>query len=186
MAGFSAIRTMSDHWWVVLLRGVLAILFGILAWTWPGLTVLLLVTIWGAYAFVDGVFEVVAGIRGKWTSLVVLGLLGIAAGVVAFLWPGLTAVTLLWILAFWAIAAGVMQIAAAVRLRREIEGEWLWILTGLLTVGLGVLLFLHPGEGILSVVWLVASLAVVWGVLLVMLSFKLKGLKGRVAVPQTA
>ncbi len=181
MATFSAIRSMADHWWVLLLRGLVAILFGILAFAWPGLTVLLLVAIWGAYAFFDGVLALLAGIRGKWTSLVVLGLLGIAAGLVAFFRPGLAAVTLLWVLAFWAIAAGVMQIAAAVRLRREIEGEWLWILTGVLTVGLGALLFLHPGEGILTVTWIIASLAVVWGILLVMLAFKVKGMKGRVA-----
>ena len=82
---FSAVRTMSEHWWVVLLRGVLAILFGILAYSWPGLTAIILVTIWGIYALIDGIFGVVAGIRGKWTSLVILGLLGIAAGVVALL-----------------------------------------------------------------------------------------------------
>jgi uncharacterized membrane protein HdeD (DUF308 family) len=98
---------------------------------------------------------------------------------VAFLWPGLTAVTLLWVLAFWAIAAGVMQIAAAIRLRKEVQGEWLWILCGILTVALGILFFLYPGAGILSVTWLLASLAIVWGILLVMLAFKLKGLKGK-------
>lgn len=178
----SAVRTMAEHWWVVLLRGLLAILFGVLAYTWPGLTILILVTLWGAYALVDGIFGVVAGVRGKWGSLVVIGLLGIAAGVIAFLWPGLTAVTLLWILAFWAIVAGVLQISAAIRLRKEVQGEWLWVLSGILTIGLGVLFFLFPGAGILSVTWLIASLAIVWGVLLVMLSFKLKGLKGKMAV----
>ncbi len=181
MAVFSAVRTMAEHWWVVLLRGVLAILFGVLAYTWPGLTVLLLVSIWGAYALIDGIVGVVAGIRGKWGSLVVIGLIGIAAGIVAFLWPGLTAVTLLWVIAFWAIVAGVLQISAAIRLRKEVEGEWLWVLSGILTVGLGVLFFLYPGAGILSVTWLIAALAIVWGILLVMLSFKLKGLKGRLA-----
>ena len=135
MAVFSAVRTMAEHWWVVLLRGILAILFGVLAYTWPGLTILILVTLWGAYALVDGIFGVVAGVRGKWGSLVVIGLIGIAAGVVAFLWPGLTAVTLLWILAFWAIVAGVLQISAAIRLRKEVQGEWLWILSGILTIG---------------------------------------------------
>jgi uncharacterized membrane protein HdeD (DUF308 family) len=185
MAVFSAVRAMSDHWWVVLLRGVLAILFGILAFAWPGVTALVLVTLWGAYALVDGIFGVVAGIRGKWSSLVILGLLGIAAGVIAFLRPGLTAVALLWMLAIWAIAAGAMQIGAAIRLRKEVEGEWLWILTGVLMIGLGVLFFLRPGEGLLSVLWLVGSLAIVWGILLVALSFKLKGLKGRLA-PQPA
>ena len=182
---FSAVRTMSDHWWVVLLRGIFAILFGILAYAWPGLTALILVTLWGVYALVDGVAGVIAGIRGKWTSLVVMGLLGIAAGVVALLWPGLTAISLLWVLAIWVIVAGSMQIAAAIRLRKEVQGEWLWILSGILMVALGLIFFLKPGAGILSVTWLIASLAIVWGILLVMLSFKLKGLKGRMA-PQTA
>ena len=181
MPVFSAVRTMAEHWWVVLLRGILAILFGVLAYTWPGLTILILVTLWGAYALVDGIFGVVAGLRGKWGSLVVIGLIGIAAGVVAFLWPGLTAVTLLWILAFWAIVAGVLQISAAIRLRKEVQGEWLWVVSGILTIGLGVLFFLYPGAGILSVTWLIAALAIVWGILLVMLSFKLKGLKGKLA-----
>jgi uncharacterized membrane protein HdeD (DUF308 family) len=185
MALFSAVRMMSAHWWVVLLRGILAILFGILAYTWPGLTALVLVTIWGVYALIDGVFGVIAGIRGKWTSMVVLGLLGIAAGVVALLWPGLTAVSLLWVLAIWVIVAGSMQIAAAVRLRKEVQGEWLWVLSGILMVGLGLVFFFFPGAGILSVTWLLASMAIVWGILLVMLAFKLKGLKGRHA-PQPA
>ena len=182
---FSAVRTMSEHWWVVLLRGVLAILFGVLAYSWPGLTAIILVTIWGIYALIDGIFGVVAGIRGKWTSLIVLGLLGIAAGVVALLWPGLTAISLLWVLAVWVIVAGAMQVSAAIRLRKEVQGEWLWILSGLLMVGLGLVFFLFPGAGILSVTWLLASLAIVWGILLVMLAFKLKGLKGRPAT-QTA
>ncbi len=185
MAIFSAVRTMSEHWWVVLLRGVLAILFGVLAFTWPGLTAVILVTIWGVYALFDGIVGIIAGIKGKWGSLVVLGLLGIAAGVVALLWPGLTAVSLLWVLAIWIIVAGAMQISAAIRLRKEVQGEWLWIASGVLMVGLGLLFFLRPGAGILSVTWLLGSLAIVWGILLVMLAFKLKGLKGKLA-PQAA
>ena len=185
MAVFSAVRTMSEHWWVVLLRGVLAILFGLLAFAWPGLTAVILVTIWGVYALFDGIVGIIAGIKGKWTSLVVLGLLGIAAGIVALLWPGLTAISLLWVLAIWIIVAGSMQIGAAIRLRKEVQGEWMWILSGVLMVGLGMLFFLNPGAGILSVTWLVASMAIVWGILLVLLAFKLKGLRGRM-VPQTA
>jgi uncharacterized membrane protein HdeD (DUF308 family) len=181
MAIFSAVRTMSEHWWVVLLRGVLAILFGVLAFAWPGLTAVILVTIWGVYALFDGIVGIIAGIKGKWTSLVVLGLLGIAAGIVALLWPGLTAISLLWVLAIWIIVAGSMQIGAAIRLRKEVEGEWMWILSGILMVLLGVLFFVRPGAGILSVTWLLASLAIAWGILLVMLSFKLKGLSGRLA-----
>ena len=93
--------------------------------------------------------------------------------------------SLLWVLAIWVIVAGAMQIAAAIRLRKEVQGEWLWILSGVLMVGLGLVFFLRPGAGILSVTWLLASLAIVWGILLVMLAFKLKGLKGRM-VPQAA
>ena len=181
----SALRTMSEHWWVVLLRGILGILFGVMAYTWPGLTVLILVTIWGAYALVDGIVELVAGIRGKWGSLILLGLLGIVAGIIALLRPGVAALALLWVIAIWAIVAGVMQISAAIRLRKEVQGEWLWILSGILTIALGVLFLARPGEGILSVTWLIATLAIVWGILLVMLSFKLKGMKGRLT-PATA
>ncbi|HEY1251352.1 MAG TPA: DUF308 domain-containing protein [Thermoanaerobaculia bacterium] len=176
MANFSAVRALAQHWWVVLLRGVLAILFGVMAFSWPGMTLLILVLIWGAYALVDGIFEVIAGVRGKWGSLVLLGLLGIAAGIITFFRPGITVISLVWVFAFWAIVTGVLQVAAAIRLRKEVQGEWLWVVSGLFTVLLGVLLLLYPGAGALSVTWLIASLAIAWGILLVMLSFKLKGL----------
>ncbi len=174
------IRTLAEHWWVLLLRGLLAIAFGLMAYAWPGVTIAVLVMFWGAYALVDGIFEVVAGVRAKWGSLILLGVLGIAAGIVTFLWPGITAVVLLYIIAFWAIVAGVMQIAAAIRLRKEVQGEWLWILSGICTVVLGLLLIARPGAGALSVIWLIAAFAIAWGVLLVVLSFKLKGFFGKV------
>ena len=173
------IRSLAQHWWVLLLRGLLAIAFGFLTYARPGLTILLLVTFWGAYALVDGIFEVIAGVRAKWGSLIFLGVIGIGAGIVALVRPGLTAVALIWVLAFWAIIAGVMQISAAIRLRKEVQGEWLWILSGILTIALGVLFLARPGEGILSVTWLIATLAIVWGILLVMLSFRLKAHHGR-------
>lgn len=179
------IRSLAQHWWVLLLRGLLAIVFGLLTYARPGLTILLLVTFWGAYALVDGIFEVIAGVRAKWGSLILLGVIGIAAGLVALFRPGLTAVALIWVLAFWAIVAGIMQISAAIRLRKEVQGEWLWILSGILTVALGVLFLARPGEGILSVTWLIATLAIVWGILLVMLSFRLKAHAGR-TVAKTA
>lgn len=173
------VRTLAQHWWVLLLRGLLAILFGVLTFARPAITIVVLVLFWGAYALVDGIFEVIAGMRAKWGSLIFLGILGIAAGIVTFLWPGITAIVLLYIIAFWAIVAGVMQIAAAVRLRREVEGEWLWILSGLCTVILGALLIARPGAGAISLVWLIASFAIAWGVLLVILSFRLKAHHGR-------
>ncbi|HTR02816.1 MAG TPA: HdeD family acid-resistance protein [Thermoanaerobaculia bacterium] len=173
------VRTLAQHWWVLLLRGLLAIAFGLMAWQWPGVTIAVLVMFWGAYALVDGLFEVVAGVRAKWGSLVFLGILGIAAGIVTLFWPGITAVALLYIIAFWAIVAGVLQISAAIRLRREIQGEVLWILSGLCTVILGVLLIARPGAGALAVVGLIGAFAIAWGILLVILAFKLKGHAGR-------
>jgi uncharacterized membrane protein HdeD (DUF308 family) len=173
------IRTLAEHWWVLLLRGIVAILFGLLAYARPVLTIAALVLLWGAYALVDGIFEVVAGVKAKYGTLIFLGILGIAAGLVTFFWTAITAITLLYVIAFWAIVAGVMQIAAAVRLRKEVQGEWLWILSGLCLVVLGVLLIAQPGAGALSLVWLIASFAIAWGILLVILAFRLKAHHGR-------
>ncbi len=174
MAGFSAVRTLAAHWWLLLLRGLIAILFGIMAFAWPGVTLAALVLLWGAYALVDGIFEVIAGVRGKWWGLVFLGILGIAAGVLTFMWPGITAIALLWVIAIWAIVIGIMQISAAIRLRKEVQGEWLWILSGILTVILGVLLIARPGAGAVSVLWLIGWFAIAWGILLCILAFKVK------------
>jgi uncharacterized membrane protein HdeD (DUF308 family) len=179
------IRTLAEHWWVLLLRGIVAILFGLLAYARPVLTIAALVLLWGAYALVDGIFEVIAGVKAKYGTLIFLGILGIAAGLVTFFWTAITAITLLYVIAFWAIVAGVMQIAAAIRLRKEVQGEWLWILSGLCLVVLGVLLIAQPGAGALSLVWLIASFAIAWGILLVILAFRLKAHHGRL-VTRTA
>ena len=175
------LRTLAQHWWVLLLRGIVAVLFGLLAYARPVLTIAALVLLWGAYALVDGVFEVIAGVKAKYGSLIFLGVLGVVAGLVTFFWPAITALTLLYVIAFWAILAGVMQIAAAIRLRKEVQGEWLWILSGLCMVVLGFLLMARPGAGALSLVWLIASFAIAWGILLVILAFRLKAHHGRLA-----
>ena len=159
MNDLGGMRALTAHWWVLLLRGLCAILFGVMGFAWPGLTIAVLVLIWGAYALVDGIFAVVAGVRSKWGSVILLGILGIAAGLITFFWPGITAITLVWIIAFWAIVAGVLQISAAIRLRKQVEGEWLWILSGLCMVILGVLLVARPGAGALSVMWLISCFA---------------------------
>jgi uncharacterized membrane protein HdeD (DUF308 family) len=179
------VRSLAQHWWVLLLRGLAAIVFGLLTYANPGISIAVLVLFWGAYALVDGIFEVIAGVRAKWGSLILLGILGIVAGVVTFMWPGITALVLLYIIAFWAIVAGVMQIAAAIRLRKEIQGEWAWILSGTCFVILGAMLIARPGTGAVSLVWLIASFAIAWGILLVILSFRLKGFAGRI-VARTA
>jgi uncharacterized membrane protein HdeD (DUF308 family) len=179
MAELPMVRLLAQHWWVVLLRGIAAILFGLMAFAWPGLTIAVLVLFWGAYALVDGIFAVVSGIRAKWGSVIFLGVLGIAAGLITFFWPAITAIALLYLIAFWALFVGLLQIVAAVRLRREIQGEWLWILSGILMVILGLLLVVHPGAGALSVIWMIACFAFVWGILLIALSLRLKGVRSR-------
>lgn len=177
-------KLMSTYWWVLLLRGVLAILFGIAAYAWPGMTLLTLVTFFGAFALVDGIFDVFHAFSGRkehehWWVLLLEGLLGIGFGIIALQAPGITATVLILYIGFWAMATGVLRIVLAVRLRKEIEGEWWMALAGLAGIVFGVLMVARPGEGALAVLWLVATCAIVGGVCLVLLSFKVKGLGGK-------
>jgi uncharacterized membrane protein HdeD (DUF308 family) len=173
------LHTLGRVWWLVLLRGIAAIVFGVLAWTWPGATLITLVLFWGAYALVDGVAALWGGWQAKdggkpmW-QVVLIGVLGIAAGIVTFLAPGVTAIALLLLIAGWAIVNGLLQVAAAIRLRKEIANEWLLILSGALSIVFGVLMVANPGAGALAVLWLIGAFAVVYGALLVVLAFKLR------------
>ncbi len=175
------LHTASKHWWLVALRGGLAVLLGILAWTWPGVTLLALIVLWGAYSIADGVLALIMAYHwrdsGKplWT-LILIGVAGIAAGVVALLWPQVTALVLLLFIAAWAIAIGVLQIVTAIRIRKEIDNEWLLGLSGLVSLIFGGLMIAKPGAGALAVVWVIGLFAVLFGALLLALSFKLKGL----------
>jgi uncharacterized membrane protein HdeD (DUF308 family) len=174
------------NWGWVVLRGVAAVLFGVLAFAWPGITLAALVIVWGAYALADGVLALVAAYRVRdqgqpFWSLLIVGLLGIAAGIVTFIWPGMTALLLLMFIAAWAIVMGVFQIVAAIRLRKEIRGEWLLGLSGVLSVLFGVVMFVQPGTGALAVIWAIGSFAIVFGVLLIWLGFKLKQRAGAVS-----
>ena len=169
--------------WIAL-RGAAAVLFGVLALARPGITLAALVFMWGAYAVADGVLAMVAAwqIRDQgrpFWSLFVVGALGIAAGVVTYRWPGLTALVLLMVIASWAIGVGVLQVVAAIRLRKEIEGEWALGLSGLLSVAFGVLAVIHPGAGALAVLWMIGGYAIGFGVLLVALGFRLRALGQR-------
>jgi uncharacterized membrane protein HdeD (DUF308 family) len=180
LTGVAILRAMADNWWLLLLRGIAAIVFGILAFVWPVLTLLTLTLLWGAYAVVDGVFALWAAItgRGAQTSsriwLAIVGIAGVIAGLLAFAWPGLTALVLLLFIATWAIVIGVMQIWGAIQLRKEIEGEWLLVLSGLLSVAFGVLLLVQPGAGALAVAWLIGWYAILAGCLYVALALRLK------------
>jgi len=169
------------NWGWIAFRGVVAVLFGVLAFAWPGITLAALVIVWGAYALADGVLALIAAWQvrdqGKpFWSLVVVGLLGIAAGVVTFMWPAITALTLLMIIAAWAVVMGIFQIVAAVRLRKVIQGEWWLGLSGLLSVIFGIAMFAQPGAGALAVIWVIGAYAILFGFLLIVLGLRLKQL----------
>ena len=176
--GSAMVHALAKNWWMLLLRGIAAIIFGGLALSWPGMTLLTLVLFYGAYALIDGVLAIVAAITGgtllpRWW-LAVVGLLGIAAGILTFMMPGLTTIVLLYLIAGWAIATGVFQIVGAIRLRKEIDNEWFLILAGIVSVLFGVGMFVAPGAGALALVTVIGIYALFFGVLLVALSFRLK------------
>jgi uncharacterized membrane protein HdeD (DUF308 family) len=175
-----ALRELTENWWLLLLRGIAAIAFGLLAFSWPGLTLLTLVLMWGIYAIADGILALWAAIAGRGGEmaprwwLAVVGIAGILAGALAFVWPGMTALVLLMFIASWAIVIGVLQIWGAIRLRKEIEGEWLLGLSGVLSVAFGVIMFAQPGAGALAVVWLIGWFAILAGCVYIGLAFQLK------------
>ena len=177
----SAIGELPRHWWVVALRGLAAIVFGILAFIWPGLTLAVLVLLFGAYAIVDGVLALYAAVRsgGKhiWAPLLE-GIVGIGAGLVAFFLPGLTALALLFVIATWAILTGVLEVITAVRLRQVIEHEWATIFSGILSVIFGIVLVAQPGAGALAVVWLIGIYSVIFGVAMLVLAWRLRQVLG--------
>jgi uncharacterized membrane protein HdeD (DUF308 family) len=179
---------LSRNWGWVVLRGVAAVLFGVLAFVLPGITLAVLVIVWGAYALADGILALIAAYRvrdqGKpFWSLVIVGLLGIAAGIVTFIWPGMTALLLLLFIAAWAIVMGIFQMIAAIRLRKEIQNEWLLGLSGVLSVLFGIIMFVQPGAGALALIWVIAAYAIVFGVLLIWLGLRLKKRSESRAVP---
>jgi uncharacterized membrane protein HdeD (DUF308 family) len=168
----------TGSWWSLVLRGIAAILFGILAFVWPGITLVALVFLWGAYVLVDGALAIAAGIKThgenkRWWLLLIQGILGLIAGIVAFVIPGITALVLLMLIAAWAIVTGAFELVAAIQLRKYITGEWLLALAGICSIIFGVLLVLNPGPGALAVVWLIGAYAIVFGVLLIALGLRL-------------
>lgn len=162
--------------WLFALRGVLAIVFGVLAILWPGVTATALVFLFAGYAFVDGILTIAASIRNReanerWWLGLLEGLVSIAAGVIAFLFPGMAAITIVFVVAVWAVITGVLEIAAAIRLRREIDNEWSLGLGGLLSVILGVIMIINPGAGLIGLVAIIAAYAILFGILMLVLAF---------------
>ncbi len=168
----------TTRWWALVIRGLAAIAFGVLAFWRPSISLFALVIMFGAYAIVDGVFAVVVAIRGArvlpgWGWLLAEGIVGIGAGVVTFLWPGITAVALLAVIAAWAVLTGIAEVVTAIRLRRHLHGEWMLAATGVLSVAFGAILAMRPLAGALAVTWLIGLYAILFGALLVGLGFRL-------------
>ena len=171
--------TLTRNWGWIALRGVLAIVFGVLTFMYPGITLLSLVYLFGAYALADGVFLVISAITNRkgeprWVALLTAGLLGIAAGILTIFWPGITAVVLLSMVAAWAIVMGIAEVVTGIRLRKEITGEWILILAGVLGVAFGVFMILRPTAGALAMLLWIGAYALASGVLLIALSLRLR------------
>jgi uncharacterized membrane protein HdeD (DUF308 family) len=176
-------------WWAFAIRGVAAIAFGVLAFIWPEATLSVLVLLFGAYVLIDGVSMLIALARGDalarrhaW-AVGIIGVLGIVAGVVTFAWPGLTAMSLLYLVAFWAIATGTFEVIGAVALRRELDGEIWMALGGVASIVFGALLIAFPSDGLISLVWLVGLWAIVFGVSNLSLAYRLHQISAALPMP---
>ena len=161
LGGHPLLHGLARNWWVFLLRGLAAIAFGVLAFVWPAITLATLVLLFGIYAFADGI-------------LAIVGLAGIAAGVMTFVRPDIAAAALLIVIAAWALAAGLMEIIGAIQLRKEIDNEWLLILSGIFSMIFGAILLFRPGLGTLALIYTIGSFAIAYGVLLIAFSVRLR------------
>jgi uncharacterized membrane protein HdeD (DUF308 family) len=162
--------------WALVARGLLAILFGFLVWVWPGLTLLVFTFMFGIFAIAGGIFALLSAVRAaeqneRWWMLALAGVVGIIVGALTFVWPGRTAIIVLYLIAAWAIVTGILEIAAAFRTRQAATSEWLLILGGVLSIIFGALLLAFPGVGLLSLLWLVGLWAVVYGITEIVYAF---------------
>jgi uncharacterized membrane protein HdeD (DUF308 family) len=171
------LHTLVRNWWALALRGLVAVLFGLLTFLLPGITLITLVLLFGAYALVDGIFNVIAFFRvasHHW-ALLIEGVIGIVAGILTFAWPAITAIVLLYLIAFWAIFTGVFEIIAGIRLRNAMTNEWLLLVMGVLSLLFGVLILFAPGVGALAIVLWIGAYALVFGIFMLALAFRLRG-----------
>lgn len=175
----SIVETFAHNWWLLLIRGIVAVLFGIMAFAWPGLTLVTLVLLYGAYAFVDGLTAFWVSVSTRAWGLLLFGILGVIVGIYAFLFPGITAIALLYLIAAWAFVRGIFEIVTAIQLRKEISNEWVLILSGIISMIFGIVLVANPGSGALALVLVIGAFALVFGVLMIILSFRIKGMANR-------
>lgn len=169
-------QIVAKHWWILLVRGLVAILFGLCAFIYPGWTLASLVLLYGAYCLADGIVALFGGVGGGFWRSLLLGIVGILAGLATFAYPGLTAIVLLYLIAGWAIVRGIVEIVIAIEFRKVLVGEWMLIVAGVVSILFGALLIMNPGAGALSVIWIIGGYTLVFGALLVALSFRVKAL----------
>ena len=173
------LHALARNWWAVLLRGIAAVIFGLLAFFWPGATGVALVLLFGAYAFVDGIFSLVAAIRAaesheRWIAFAIEGIIGLIIAAITFFDPLITAIALYWLIAIWAVLTGVFELVAAVQLRALVPQEILLVIGGLSSIAFGILMVVFPRFGALAVIWLIGAYAIVFGIILVTLAFRLR------------
>lgn len=179
-------QTVKRNWWILALRGVLAIILGLIALFYPGIALAAFIIVFGVYAIIDGIAAVVIAIRergslSRWGWVLFEGIIGILAGIVAFVYPGLTALVLLYVIAFWAIVTGILEIAAAFAIRGFAAREWALGIAGVLSIIFGILLIIRPGAGILTILWLVGIYSIIFGILFIVRAFQMRSWASSVA-----
>ena len=173
------LQLLARRWWALALRGVIAVLFGLLTFFIPGITLISLVLLFGFYAILDGIFDIVSAMKapGHHWPLLVEGIVGIVAGLVTFMWPAITAMVLVYLIAFWAILTGLLEIVAGIRLREVIVNEMLLILMGVISTLFGILIIIFPGAGALAIIIWIGAYALVFGIILIALAFRLRSFR---------
>jgi len=176
------IEALKRNWWVLVIRGICGIVFGVIALAYPGLALATLVMLFGAWVLIDGVFRVVGATAGRasdpdWGFHLIIGILGVLVGFLTFRAPGITALALIIYIAAWALMIGAAEIGLAIKLRKEVKGEWLLVLMGLASIAFAVLLLWNPVPGALVLLWLIASYAIVFGVLTIFFGFRLRSMR---------
>ncbi|WP_100124168.1 HdeD family acid-resistance protein [Snodgrassella alvi] len=170
---------LSENWWIVLIRGIAALIFGLLTWFYPFISILVMMMFFGVYALIDGVMGIVISINGRrthqdWWLMLIWGIVSILAGMVTFFVPGITWLVLIAFIAIWALVSGVLQIIAAIRLRKSIHGEGWMIVAGILSVLMGIILLVNPLQGGIALTWVIGVYAALFGVVNIALAFRVR------------
>lgn len=183
------VHVLARNWWALLIRGIAAVIFGILAFLWPGATIVVIGILFGAYAFVDGIFAIVAAVRAaqaheRWWPFMLEGIVGIVIAGITFYDVGITLFALYITIAAWAFVTGILEIVAAIQLRKTISNEWLLILAGACSILFSILMVWHPFAAALAIIWIIAAYAIVFGIMMIALAFRLRSHVDK--VPATA